>query len=195
MFDVFISHDTSNYELALRVHNILKKVGISAYIYELYPQYQNEISVTILAVLKGCKACLCLLTVEGIQSFWVHQELGAAYAFTRVIIPVVQTGVDYKMKGFVQFKPHINYAPSNLERLSYDIIWALRNEVFGHGSRFGLQLKCPMGHENKYLLPSTEDINRVIQAPVAAGSVSCFDFECRTCKTKIKVSPWTFEEI
>ena len=196
MFDVFISHDTSDYELALTIHGTLHKVGISAYIYELYPQYRKDISTAIRDVLKTCKVCLCLLTYNGVQSFWVHQELGAAYAFDRVVIPAVQLGVDYKVKGFVQFRPHINYDPTNLERFTYDVIWALRNEVFGHQARLGLRLQCPNGHEsNKYILPSTEEINEIIQRRVQPGYISCFVFECDTCKTQFKVSPWTFEEV
>ena len=195
MFDVFISHDTSDYELALRIHDTLHKVGITAYIYELYPQYRKDISTAICDVLKTCKACLCLLTYNGVQSFWVHQELGAAYAFNRIIIPAVQSGVDYKVKGFVQFKPHINYDPANLEKFTYDVIWALRNEVFGHEARLGLRLRCPNGHESKYTLPSTNEINNIIQTPIQPGYRSCFVFECNTCKLQIKVSPWTFEEI
>ncbi len=196
MFDVFISHDTADYELALRIHDTLHKVGISAYIYELYPQYRKDISIAIRDVLKTCKVCLCLLTHNGIQSFWVHQELGAAYAFNRVIIPTVQLGIDYKVKGFVQFKPHINYDPANLERFTYDVIWALRNEVFGHEPRLGLRLRCPNGHESdRYLLPSTEQINEIIQKPTGPGSINCFVIQCNACGLQIKVSPWTFEEI
>ena len=196
MFDVFISHDTSDYELALRIHDTLCKVGISAYIYELYPQYRKDISTSIRDVLINRKVCLCLLTYNGIQSFWVHQELGAAYAFDRVIIPTVQWGVDYKVKGFVQFRPHINYDPMNIERLTYDVIWALRNEVFGHEPRPTLRLRCPNGHEsNKYRLPSTDEINEIIETPVQPGFMSYFIIECETCRTQIKVSPWTFEEL
>ena len=96
--------------------------------------------------------------------------MGVAYTLDKIIIPVVEFGVDYKEKGFVQFRQHIDYDPGNRERFAYDVIFSLRNEVFGHNSWTGLALRCPNGHENNnYVVPSTEEINKVIETPVQPG--------------------------
>ncbi|MCK4354661.1 MAG: toll/interleukin-1 receptor domain-containing protein [Dehalococcoidia bacterium] len=192
MFEVFISHDTADYNLALQIHDTVHKIGKSAYIYELYRQYHKDIGPAILDILrsKSCHACLCLLTYNGVKSPWVHQELGAAYALNKIIIPVVELGIDYKAKGFVQFRQHIDYDPADPKGFICDVIWALRNEVFGHNPWTGLTLRCPNGHQsNNYVVPSTEEINEFIK-------LDCdLPFKCTTCGIEIKVSPWTFEEI
>ena len=198
MFEVFISHDTADYDLALQIHNTVHKIGKTAYIYELYRQHQKDIGPAILDILrsKSCRACLCLLTYNGVKSPWVHQELGAAYALNKIIIPIVELGVDYRAKGFAQFRQHIDYEPGNRERFAYDVIFSLRNEVFGHNSWTGLALRCPNGHENNnYVVSSTEEINKAIETPVQLGYENYLVFKCITCEIEITVSPWTFEEI
>jgi len=191
-FDVFISHDTRDLQLASRLYDVLDKVGMQPYIYELYPQYRRSIPEAIRDVMKSCSACLVLLTSSGIQSFWVHQELGLAYGRERIIIPVVELGIDFRVKGFVQMVSQVNYDPIDFDTLAYDVIWALRSEMFGHDARPGLRLRCPNGHESKdYGLPSTDEINKILK--VVPQHV--FVFNCTKCNAEIKVSPYTFEEI
>jgi len=190
-FDVFISHDTVDYQLALKVHDILDKIGFNPYIYELYPQYRKTIPEGIRDAMKSCSACLVLLTFSSIQSIWVHQELGLAYGLPRIIIPVLQIGVEFEVKGFVEMVSHIDYDPNNPDNLAYSIIWALRNEVFGHNARPGLRLRCPNGHESRdYKLPSTDEINEILKVPQQA-----FTYNCTKCNIEILVSPYTFEEV
>lgn len=186
-FQVFISHDTRDYEIASKVFAILERIGANPYMYELFPEYRKDIPLAIRDLLRVCPVCLCFLTYNGIDSQWVHQELGAAYAFNKVIIPIIEAGVEYK--GFVQFRPRLPYNLMNWERFAYDIIWAIRQELLGHRARAGLRLKCQKGHENNYLLPSTDDVNSAIEAN------NVFAFRCQTCSLEIRVSPWTFEEV
>jgi len=47
-FDVFLSHDNQDYELVNRVWIILTRIKISAYMYEHYPNYgQNLYHIAI----------------------------------------------------------------------------------------------------------------------------------------------------
>lgn len=199
-FDVFISHDTRDYELALSIHDILYKVGMRPYIYELYPQYRTTIPEGIRDVMKASSVCLVLLTSHGIQSLWVHQELGLAFGYKKIIVPAVETGIDFTQKGFVQLVSHIEYHPGDCDRFAYSVIWALRNEVFGHNPRPVLRLVCANGHEHeKYNLPSTEEINKALDQPEESSHEPALEtqllYECSKCGTEIRVSPWTFQEL
>ena len=193
-FQVFISHDKRDYELAVRVFNLLTRFSALPYLYEHFPSYQEDIHTRILAVLRNCRLCLCLLTNNGIESQWVHQELGAAYALGKAIIPCMEAGVAYK--GFVQFRPRIEYNPSNYEQFAYEVLWAIRQEFLGH-NQLSFALTCLHSHRSSYLAPSTEDINQAIDQDRAAyqhGNRWLLVYKCNQCGIEIKVSPWTLEE-
>ncbi len=188
-FEVFLSHDHHDAKLVKRVHDILSKIGVPTYMYELYPVYRTTIPDKIRDTMKSCSICLVFLTSYGVQSLWVHQELGLAFGQNITIIPVVENGVDIKKKGFIELIPQINYNLHDFDSLAYSIIYALRTEILGHEERYSLKLRCPKGHERSdYKLPSTEDIN------ACTGAQQMYVYDCPDCGSKIRVSPWTFEE-
>jgi len=193
-FQVFISHDNKDYLLAYRVFNLLTRFNAVPYLYEHFPSYQEDIHTRIFTVLRNCRLCLCLLTNNGIESQWVHQELGAAYALGKAIIPCMEAGVTYK--GFVQFRPRIEYNPSDYEQFAYYVLYAVRQEFLGH-NRLPFTLTCLNDHKSTYSAPSTEDINQAIQKDRAQwqqGKRCAFFYDCGQCGIQIKVSPWTLEE-
>lgn len=145
--------------------------------------------------MRSCKLCLCLLTYSGIRSQWVHQELGAAYALERIIIPCIEVGVNYT--GFIQFRPRIEYDPMNFEWFAYRVIWAIRDELLVH-EPIPFTLSCPSGHKAEYLAPSTDEINQLIERNQELrqyGQQSAQRYNCSQCGAQILVSPWTLEEI
>ena len=130
--------------------------------------------------------CVAFLTKHGINSQWVQQELGIAYAFDKVIVPVIEMGVAYK--GFVQMIRRIPYNPIDPDSMVYEIIYAARTHVIGYDAiPEGLAITCPSGHEHDYILPSNKEINHAIEA----GDV--FVFKCLTCQAQIQLSPRTLE--
>jgi hypothetical protein len=207
-FDVFISHDTRDSQMATWLHDILNRVGFAPYVYELYPQYRKPIPEAIRETMQMCSVCLVLLTENGIGSLWVHQELGLAYGYKKIIITALQGGVAFSSKGFMELVPHVKYDASNKNIFAYETIFALRAEAFGHGRRPGLKLQCPQKHKGVYTLPSTDEINEAIKelptkpltwgpawGPAASSTQQVFVFNCSQCSVPINVSPWTFEEL
>ena len=189
-FAVFISHDSKDYEVSERLHNVLWKMKMLPYMYELYPQYRKSIPEGIRYVIRNCSVCLAFLTSFGVESPWVHQELGLAYGYNRIIIPIMERGIEFKRKGFVEFYDHIDYDPHNFDGLACHVIYALREEAFGHEESACLILRCPDGHlSDGYVLPDTGQVNEQIRVKQP------FTYPCRQCNTQIEVSPWTFEEL
>jgi len=127
---------------------------------------------------------MTFLTKNGINSQWVQQELGIAYAFAKIIVPVIETRVEHK--GFVQMVRRIQYNPGNPDLMIYDVIYAVRTHVLSH-DEIPISLTCANHHEHDYLLPSTNDINKTIRLK----SLLCF--KCDTCGTNIYLSPQTLE--
>ena len=185
-FKVFLSHAEEDYQLVYRVWDILFRLKASPYMHELYRDYRRDIPTGIRDVLRHCAVCITFLTKEGINSQWVQQELGVAYAFARIIVPVIETGVQYK--GFVQMISRISYNPGDEDEMIYDTIYAVRNHLIGHGEiANGMSLTCPNHHEHDYPLLSTRDLNEAIRV----GHVCVV--ECLTCGSKFEVNPQTLE--
>ena len=96
-FDVFLSHDSQDFDLVDRVWKILDRINISAYMYEFYPNYGQYLPETIKAMLKQSKCVVVFFTRNGMNSQWVNQEVGIAIgsvpAFQSITIPVVEEGV------------------------------------------------------------------------------------------------------
>ena len=89
-FQVFLSHAEEDRRLVTRVWRVLRRLKVRSYMHERYPNYGRDIPTAIRDVLESesCVMCIAFLTRNGINSQWVQQELGIAYAFGRIIIPV-----------------------------------------------------------------------------------------------------------
>ena len=181
---VFLSYAEEDYQLVHRVWDILSRLQASPYMYKLYPDYHQDIPTGIRDLLRNCVMCITFLTKEGINSQWVQQELGVAYAFGRIIVPVVETGVENK--GFVQMVSRIFYDPRDEEQMIYDVIYAVRTHLLGH-NEIPISLICANHHEHDYTLVSTEDLNKAICISNA------YVGKCKTCGVDIEIDPKTLE--
>jgi len=185
-FKVFLSHAEEDYPLVYRIWSILSRLKVASYMHELYPDYRRDIPTGIRAVLRNCAMCVTFLTKNGINSQWVQQELGLAYAFNRIIVPVIETGVQYK--GFVQMVRRIPFEPADPEQMIYQVIYAVRTHIVGYNEvARGITLTCANHHEHDYTLPSNHDLNEAIRI----GHV--YVFKCLTCESSMELNPKTLE--
>ena len=187
-FKVFLSHAEEDYQLVYRIWSILCRIKADSYMHELYPDYRQDIPTGIRDVVSDCVMCVSFLTAQGINSQWVQQELGIAYAFGRIIVPVIEVGLGYK--GFVQMRRRIPYQPANPDDMIRSVIYAVRTHVIGHDVvPSGIALTCANGHQHDYALPSGHQVNHAIKAN------NIFSHKCETCGAEIRFSPITLEEI
>ena len=195
-FKVFLSHAEEDYDLVFRIFDILFRLKASPYMHESYPDYRRDIPTGIRDVLRGCTMCVAFLTKDGINSQWVQQELGVAYAFERIIVPVIETGVEYK--GFVQMVTKIPYEQGNPDLVIYDVIYAVRKYVVGHNEVL-ISLTCANNHKHDYSLPSTDAINTLLNRSPNwlnwLGLRRCLGYKCPMCGVDISVNPETLEII
>ena len=183
-FKIFLSHAEEDYQLVYRVWDILFRLKATPYMYEVYPDYGRDIPTGIRDVLRDCSICITFLTKDSINSQWVQQELGIAYAFDKIIVPVTETGVEYK--GFVQMVMRIPFEAADPEGMIYRVIYAVRSHILGHGEIL-ISLTCANHHEHDYTLASTRDLNKAIRI----GHV--YRFKCPTCGIDIELNPKTLE--
>jgi hypothetical protein len=109
-FSVFISHSVSDLNVVYQFKYWLEVNGIGVYVADTQPQLGVPLPVKISNGIKQTDCVIAILTQNGDRSAWVNQEIGYAKAAGKLVIPVVEEGVD--PKGFVAgveyttFQPH-----------------------------------------------------------------------------------------
>lgn len=99
---VFLSHateDTSHVELVRRQ---IEAMGVDVYLAEHDSQPGKSIAAKIEAALKTSHILVVLITTHGLNSNYVHQEIGLARALQKPIIPVVDIHVDTNHLGILK---------------------------------------------------------------------------------------------
>lgn len=86
--------------------------------------------------------------MKSVHSFGVRQEMAKARGHAIPVIPLVEQGVASR-----QFRSPITYHPFELDQLAYNLIYRLREMIYGHEQRPGLKVTCVDGHEQSVMLP------------------------------------------
>jgi len=186
-FDVFLSHDAKDTSVVERVWGILRRLKISTYMAERFSEHEYT-PETLKKRIRECKCFVVFLTQEGIRSPRVNQEIGIAYAFDRLMVPVQEKR--WRTKGAIELRKPVKYNPSNPEDMIHNLITRLRVLLSrDHKQTKGLTLACSCGNELEVDLPSCENILSTIEKKMI------YAVECPKCHSKIKYSPKTLETI
>jgi hypothetical protein len=80
-----------------KLHKTIAGLGVSVYLAENDPRPGEVVAAKVMTEIKACDAMVVLLADGGASSAWVQQEIGAAKAFDKLIVPIVQQGTDVRM--------------------------------------------------------------------------------------------------
>lgn len=111
-YNVFLSHsmgDADRHIVDKAVENA-RLQGVELYIAERDPQYGHELSEKFKSRIRTADCMVVLWTKDGADSHWVSREVGIAQDAGRLVIPVVEEGVD--VTGVWS---HIEYVKLNRE--------------------------------------------------------------------------------
>ena len=183
-FDVFLSHDHSDFDLVDRIWRILDRIKISAYLYKRYPRPGEYVPETIKTEIRYCKYFVAFLTTAGVDSQWVNQEIGIAHAYDKLIIPINEAGV--QSKGFVELREYIKYDPYSPEDMIYSLLYTLRFRLRKQAP-IQSSVDCKCGNTLAVTLPSQEQVNKAIDEGLP------FSWTCDQCRNIVALSPWTLE--
>ena len=100
-YTVFLSHSSKNRNLVVDIRDELKKAGVGVYLAEEHLQPGKNLPQKILNKIKSADCMVVLLTDTGVRSQFVNQEIGAAKALNKPIIPMVETKVKRKVGGLL----------------------------------------------------------------------------------------------
>lgn len=110
-YTVFISHSTRDQGLVISLANLLKKFEVEVSVADWYLTPGERIDSKVFDQIKQANCVVALLTRNGMRSNWVQQEIGTAFGAGRLLIPLVEKGMDPRDLGTLQGKEYIQYDP------------------------------------------------------------------------------------
>lgn len=188
MHEVFFSHNNEDWDFVNRIFEMLDRISISCYVYEHFPEYGEYLPEIIKRNIKDSKILIVLLTQNSVRSQWVNQEIGIAFALKKLIIPIVESGVE--TKGFVELRQHIDYDKNVPEEAIYSLIYRLR-ELY---AKDNIKLNCENEKCENYMrkfsehLPTQQEINNAIERDLR------FKVQCPSCGSENYFNPKTLEQ-
>lgn len=111
-YRVFISHSTRDQGLVITLANLLAHLGVEVFVAEWYLTPGEPLDRKVFSQIERADCVVVLLTQNGIRSNGVQQEVGYAVKANKLIIPLVEKGVDPKDLGTLQGREYIEYDPS-----------------------------------------------------------------------------------
>lgn len=100
-YRVFVSHAAADCELAQRIFQKGHQADIRVYLYQHHQSPGVTIERKVLPEIENADAVVVLFTSTGAQSAYVNQEVGAALAFDKRVIALVEPGVAAQRLGML----------------------------------------------------------------------------------------------
>ena len=109
---VFLSYSREDLQPAYTIYDFMVKTGIHVYMSELHPEPGITVWKKIEDAIRACDCVIVLWTHSGISSAFVNQEIGIAKALDKLIIPIVEEGVN--TRGVLEGFEYIKFNRSNI---------------------------------------------------------------------------------
>src|SRR5947207_3370813 len=96
MYRVFLSHSMgeADRDLVAQIAGLIQSNGIECYIASRDHQLGHQLPEKISTALRSADSLVALLTEGGGHAQWVNQEIGFARGLQKLVIPVVEVGVE-----------------------------------------------------------------------------------------------------
>lgn len=108
-YRVFISHSARDQGLVISLANLLSKFEVEVSVAEWYLDPGEHIDKKVFEQIEGSNCVVALLSRNGIRSNWVQQEIGYSLKCKKLIIPLVEKGIDSKDLAVLQGREYIQY--------------------------------------------------------------------------------------
>lgn len=110
-FSVFVSHSVRDLDVVYQFKYWLEVNGIGVYVADTQPQYGTPLPAKIANAINQSDCVVAILTTYGDRSDWVNQEIGYAVRGGKLVIPVVEQGVN--LKGFIADVEYVTFQPND----------------------------------------------------------------------------------
>ena len=113
---LFISHSLSDVNLLTRIKDTLEPYGITLLIAEHVQELEKTITQKIENMIIEADIAVIMLTENGFNSNFVHQEIGYLKSQKKPSVQLVQSGFESRLSGFNFGKDYILYDPNSPEK-------------------------------------------------------------------------------
>lgn len=110
-FTVFISHSTKDLNVVNEFAKWLRANNVVVHIAESQIKAGTRLSEKVSKLINQSDCVLAILTIEGVRSKWVNQEIGFAVRGGKLVVPIVEEGV--QVKGFLESLEYIPFDRRN----------------------------------------------------------------------------------
>jgi hypothetical protein len=93
-YSVFISHASHDREFADALKAEIQRFDVTAYMFEYDAQPGAQLPAKLIAQIQNADALVVILSQNGLQSAAVNQEIGVARGAGKLVVPLVEHGVD-----------------------------------------------------------------------------------------------------
>ncbi len=122
---IFISYPREDLWLAYKLHKMLSEVGVPVYLGELYPEPGMSLWTQIELMIRNSDIFIILWTQNALNSAFVNQEIGVAKNAGKIIIPIVEEGVE--LKDALEGKAYICLNKDDVQKTLSSICSALHD--------------------------------------------------------------------
>lgn len=110
-FTVFISHSIKDLNVVNEFAKWLRANNVVVHIAESQTKAGTRLSEKVSKLINQSDCVLAILTIEGVRSKWVNQEIGFAVRGGKLVVPIVEEGV--QVKGFLESLEYIPFDRRN----------------------------------------------------------------------------------
>lgn len=124
-YEIFVSYAQPDAELAQQIFQRAYEAGIKAYLYQHHQSPGVTIGPNVLKQINNADAVVVLFTKAGARSAYVNQEIGAALAFEKRVIAIVEQSVAPGRLGMLNGVEHVPLV-ANSDAVLHKVVVALQ---------------------------------------------------------------------
>ena len=127
-YGIFLSHNSSDRPWVEWIRAHANSIDIEVYLYEQDPQPGRYVAEKVEEVIRSNDAFVVLLTDNSQASAYVQQEIGVAIAAGKLIVPLVQPGIDHRSLAMLTGREYVPFDFRNPELGLTTLLTFLHNQ-------------------------------------------------------------------
>lgn len=126
-YSIFFSHGAADSNVAKTIKDRIEQMNMDVYLYEYDQQPGKYIASKLQNAIDSADVMLVLLTTLSQFSPYMHQEIGYAEAKGKLVIPLVEPGIDPPVLGMLAGREYISFESNNADQTMSQLQCYLNN--------------------------------------------------------------------